>query len=249
MTDALEPYLSPTWFVNSDAPAIVDLAEEVAGGVSDDVERACRLFYAVRDGIRYTAYELDISRPGLRATRVLETGTGWCVSKSVLLAALCRAARIPCRLGYANVRNHMATAKLIEFLGTDVFYYHGYNELYLRDKWVKATTAFNRTLCARRESRRWISMGCTIPSITPSIWKVIAIWNTCTTMVVRPTYPSRHSWQSSKKCTRGSVAVPRHPCRATSRPRSRPNPPSRSAAARPNNRANRTEARDCRICN
>jgi transglutaminase-like putative cysteine protease len=147
MTDSLEPYLSPTWFVNSDAPAVVALAEEVTAGVSDEVERACRLFYATRDGIRYTAYDLDLTREGLRATRLLETGTGWCVSKSVLLAALCRAAGIPCRLGYANVKNHMATRKLIEFLGTDVFYYHGYNELFLRGKWVKATTAFNRTLC------------------------------------------------------------------------------------------------------
>ena len=63
------------------------------------------------------------------------------------MAALCRAADIPCRLGYANVRNHMATAKLLEFLGTDIFYYHGYNEIFLDGKWVKATTAFNRTLC------------------------------------------------------------------------------------------------------
>lgn len=149
MTEQMEPYLSPTWFVNSDAPEFVALVEELTRGVDDEVERACRLFYAVRDGIRYTAYELDISRSGLRATHVLEAGTGWCVSKSVLLAALCRAACIPCRLGYANVRNHMATAKLIEFLGTDIFYYHGYNELYLRGKWVKATTAFNRTLCAK----------------------------------------------------------------------------------------------------
>ncbi|MEX2114347.1 MAG: transglutaminase family protein [Pirellulales bacterium] len=149
MTESLDSFLKPTWFVNSDAPAIVALAEEVSGATTDEVERACRLFYAARDGIRYTAYDLDISRAGLRATRVLESGTGWCVSKSVLLAALCRAARIPCRLGYANVRNHMATTKLIEFLGTDVFYYHGYNELYLRGKWVKATTAFNRTLCEK----------------------------------------------------------------------------------------------------
>jgi transglutaminase-like putative cysteine protease len=63
------------------------------------------------------------------------------------LAALCRAAGIPCRLGYADVRNHMATKKLLDFLGTDVFYFHGFNEIYLRGKWVKATVAFNRTLC------------------------------------------------------------------------------------------------------
>ncbi len=147
MPEQESPFLSPTWFVNSDAPEIVALAREVVGGERDEVERACRLFYAVRDGIRYTAYNLDLAPKTLRATHVLARGQGWCVSKSVLLAALCRAQGIPARLGYANVRNHMATAKLLEFLGTDIFYYHGYNEIYLRGKWVKATTAFNRTLC------------------------------------------------------------------------------------------------------
>jgi transglutaminase-like putative cysteine protease len=149
MPDDLKPYLAPTWFVNSDAPEIVDLSREVVAGATDDVERACRLFYAVRDGIRYTAYHLELERDALRATHVLAAGRSWCVPKSVLLAALCRAAGIPCRLGYANVCNHMATQKLLDFLGTNIFYYHGYNEIHLRDKWVKATVAFNRTLCEK----------------------------------------------------------------------------------------------------
>jgi hypothetical protein len=33
--------------------------------------------------------------------------------------------------------------------GTDVFVYHGYSELRLNDRWVKATPAFNAELCAR----------------------------------------------------------------------------------------------------
>lgn len=149
MADDLEPYLSPTWFVESDAPAIVGLAEEIVGPSRDDVDRACRLFYAVRDGIRYDAYNIVVTRESLRATHVLSAGSSWCVPKSVLLAALCRAVGIPCRLCYANVCNHMATRKLLEFLGTNVFYYHGYNELFLGGRWVKATVSFNRTLCER----------------------------------------------------------------------------------------------------
>ena len=149
MSENIEPYLAPTWFVNSDAPEIVDLAREVAGGATDPIEQACRLFYAVRDGIRYTAYNLDLRAGAFRASSVLASGQSWCVPKSVLLAAMCRAVGVPCRLGYANVCNHMATQKLLDFLGTNVFYYHGYNELYLRGKWVKATAAFNRTLCEK----------------------------------------------------------------------------------------------------
>ncbi len=115
----------------------------------DEVDRACRLFYAVRDGIRYDAYDIAITRQSLRATQVLSAGQSWCIPKSVLLAALCRAVGIPCRLCYANVRNHMATRKLLDYLGSDIFYYHGYNELYLGSRWVKATVSFNRTLCER----------------------------------------------------------------------------------------------------
>jgi hypothetical protein len=33
--------------------------------------------------------------------------------------------------------------------GTDVFVFHGYTELYLGGRWVKATPAFNRSLCER----------------------------------------------------------------------------------------------------
>jgi transglutaminase-like putative cysteine protease len=149
MVENVEPYLAPTWFVNSDAPEIVELAREVVGTETDEIERARRLFYAVRDGIRYTAYNLKLERDAFRATGVLASGESWCVPKSVLLAALCRAAGIPCRLGYADVCNHMATKKLLDFLGTNVFYYHGFNEINLGGKWVKATVAFNRTLCEK----------------------------------------------------------------------------------------------------
>ncbi len=34
-------------------------------------------------------------------------------------------------------------------MGTDVFYWHGYSELHLDGQWVKATPAFNKSLCER----------------------------------------------------------------------------------------------------
>jgi transglutaminase-like putative cysteine protease len=149
MSNELQPFLAPTPFVESDAPQIVEVAREIVDGAGDEVERACRLFYAVRDGIRYDAYNIVVTRESLRATAVLAAGQSWCVPKSVLLAAVCRAVGIPCRLSYANVRNHMATKKLLKHIGTDIFYYHGYNEIYLGSRWVKATVSFNRTLCEK----------------------------------------------------------------------------------------------------
>jgi transglutaminase-like putative cysteine protease len=80
---------------------------------------------------------------------VLERGRGFCVPKASLLCALGRACGIPTRVGFATVRNHVATRKLLDFLGSDLFVYHGFVELLLEGKWVKATPAFNRELCVR----------------------------------------------------------------------------------------------------
>ncbi|MGH7821268.1 MAG: hypothetical protein ACREQ9_16005, partial [Candidatus Binatia bacterium] len=65
------------------------------------------------------------------------------------LAAAARAVGVPSRLGFADVRNHLTTPKLREMMGSDLFVFHGYTELYLEGRWVKATPAFNLALCQR----------------------------------------------------------------------------------------------------
>ena len=60
-----------------------------------------------------------------------------------------RAAGIPARIGFADVRNHLATRQLLDYLGSNLFVYHGYADLFLEGKWVKATPAFNLSLCER----------------------------------------------------------------------------------------------------
>jgi len=145
----LEPFLRPTWFIDSGHPAIVEFARQAVGEERDETARALRLFYAVRDGLRYTAYGIRLDRASFRASDTLASGRGMCITKACLLAATARASGIPCRLGFATVRNHLATRKLREMMGTDLFYYHGYNEFYLGGRWVKATVAFNASLCQK----------------------------------------------------------------------------------------------------
>ncbi len=145
----LEECLRPGPAVDSDHPAVVELARSLAESTADEVESAVRLYYWTRDRIRYNPYALELSVDGLRASRTLAQGEGWCVPKAILLAALCRAAGIPARLGYADVRNHLSTERMRQVMQTDVFYFHGYTSIYLRGRWVKATPAFNIELCEK----------------------------------------------------------------------------------------------------
>ncbi len=134
--------------VDSDHPAIIAFAREHARG-ADDRERAVALYYAVRDGFRYDPYRIDLSVQGMKGSTVLATGYGWCVPKAALLAAVCRAAGIPARVGYADVRNHMSTERLRQNMGSDLFVWHGYTDIGLDGQWLKATPAFNIELCDR----------------------------------------------------------------------------------------------------
>lgn len=145
MNDAL----TPTPYVDSDHPAVVDFAEHHTRGARNDIERAVKLYYAIRDELRYDPYSLVLTVPGLRASTAIESKRGWCVPKAIALAACCRAQGIAARLGFADVRNHLSTERLRRFLGTDVFYYHGYTAIHLGGKWVKATPAFNIELCEK----------------------------------------------------------------------------------------------------
>jgi transglutaminase-like putative cysteine protease len=115
----------------------------------DDVARTVSLYYAVRDGIRYDPYTCNLDPEQLKASHTLSAKRGWCVSKAILLAAACRAIGIPARLGFADVRNHLSTARLRALMKTDLFYWHGYTSIHLLGSWVKATPAFNIELCEK----------------------------------------------------------------------------------------------------
>ena len=140
--------LRPTAFIDSDHPAVQAFSAEHARGTSDR-ERAVALVYAVRDGFRYDPYRIDLSPAGMKASTVLANGYGWCVPKAALMAAACRAAGIPARVGYADVRNHLSTERMRQTMQTDMFVWHGYTDVWLDGQWVKATPAFNIELCTR----------------------------------------------------------------------------------------------------
>ena len=144
----MNEFLRPGRYIDSDHPAVIAFAKKNAVG-KDPLARAVALYYAVRDAIRYNPF-LDFSKDETyRASHCIAAGEGFCIGKAALLAACARAGGIPARVGFADVKNHLTTPALRERMGTDLFVYHGYAELLLEDRWVKATPAFNLELCRR----------------------------------------------------------------------------------------------------
>ena len=142
MDDTLDEYRRPTRFIDSDHEQLRSLAGSLRRGT--DEETAIALFEWVRDRIRYDPYAAAGGEDSFPASATLARGRGYCVQKAVLLAALGRAAGIPTRLGFADVRNHQTPARLLELMGgNNLYVFHGYTEFHLHGRWVKATPAFD----------------------------------------------------------------------------------------------------------
>ena len=145
--DPMKRYLRPTPTFDCDNESIKGKAQDLSAGQEKVADKAKSLFYFVRDEIKYNIYVLSDLPEYYRASRVLEVGEGFCIQKAVLLATLARAVGIPARLHLAAIRNHLMPDKLKELMGTNLFPSHGYAELYIEGKWVKATPAFDLKMC------------------------------------------------------------------------------------------------------
>jgi transglutaminase-like putative cysteine protease len=148
MKDDLRQYLRPTYFIDSDESEIIAFASDAVDDKGTLLEKSIALFYAVRDKIRYDPYKIDLEeRDAFKASSIISRGYGYCVAKAIVLSAAARAAGIPSRLGFADVRNHLSTERLRRLMKTDTFIFHGYTELFLENRWIKATPTFNLSLC------------------------------------------------------------------------------------------------------
>jgi transglutaminase-like putative cysteine protease len=144
-----EECLKPGAFVDSDHPRIIEFARAHTSSQGDVRRTVLDLYYAIRDEIRYDPYQPMGDPATYRASDAVIAGRGFCIPKAALLAACCRVHGIPARPGYADVRNHLATPRLVEKMGTDIFYWHSYCEALIDGAWVKSTPAFNKSLCDR----------------------------------------------------------------------------------------------------
>ena len=119
----MQEYLAQSEYVDFSHPDIKFLASYLAGDLSDDAKIAEACFLYVRDEIHHSGdYKDDITT--FKASEVLKYKTGWCYSKSILLAALLRANNIPTAFCYQRL-------SCSEY-AKDVYCLHGLNAIYLK---------------------------------------------------------------------------------------------------------------------
>ncbi|MCC7168497.1 MAG: transglutaminase domain-containing protein [Rhodospirillales bacterium] len=149
MTDSPDAYTQSTHYIDSDHPDVIAFAKRLVGDATDPAEKAKRLYYGVRDEVAYDPYRDFEREDSFSASGALQLRKAFCVGKAALMAAAARAVGVPARLGLADVRNHLATPQFLDMAGTDMFIYHGFTEVWVEGKWVKATPTFNLTLCEK----------------------------------------------------------------------------------------------------
>ena len=145
-----DKYLKCTEVIDYDSPVIKRKARALTKGLKTDKEKAIALFYFVRDNIKYNPYDSADRYEYSIASATLKRGYGLCFQKAAVLVAMCRAVGIPARFGFADIRNHLLSARFLDMMcGSNILVYHGFAEIYIDGKWVIATPAYDLGLCQK----------------------------------------------------------------------------------------------------
>ena len=142
----MENYLKATDFLEIHHPSTIYFCKDINPSQSKK-ELAIELYYKVRDHFLYDPFHLHLTSGALKSSSIFKKKRAWCVEKAVILATCARYFGIPSRLGYAIVVNHIGTEKLTHYLKRDEIVFHGYVELFIENKWVKCTPAFDKRVC------------------------------------------------------------------------------------------------------
>ncbi|MEA1961793.1 MAG: transglutaminase-like domain-containing protein [Bacillota bacterium] len=142
-------YLEKTCNMDIDHPTVLDVMKRLDLTDLSPEQKAMKIFYFVRDKCHYNMYATTGNLEAYKASAILQSGEGWCLQKAVLFTALARAAGIPSRLIIVSIRNHKAPREVWDVMGTNVFFPHAYNHLYLNGRWIKAAATFDAAICKK----------------------------------------------------------------------------------------------------
>jgi hypothetical protein len=114
--------LGPNNLIQSDDAKVTELAASIAPDEKDAWKLAC----ALEKYVDRTIQLKNFSQAFATAAEVARTLEGDCTEHAVLLAALCRARKIPARVAFG----------IVYYPPQQGFAYHMWNEVWIADRWV-----------------------------------------------------------------------------------------------------------------
>jgi transglutaminase-like putative cysteine protease len=75
-------YLHPTQFIDSDSTEVIEFTRSIIDHVETDIERGVKLYYVIRDLIRYSPYGIGFNPERYKASWVLCKKIGFCIQKA-----------------------------------------------------------------------------------------------------------------------------------------------------------------------
>lgn len=145
--------LQATRYFDCDDPSVQAYAKEVVGDAVTEVDKIVRLYYAVRDQFRYDPRHFLLTKAQFCCRQVLIDKRGFCMPKAVLLSTLARTQGIASGIGFAHVKNHLMPDSMLDEFGENSALFHGYSVLYIDGQWLKASPAFNLTMCEKFDTK------------------------------------------------------------------------------------------------
>lgn len=142
-------YLQASYYLDFNHKNIKKITSKFNDAGLSDKEKAIKLYTFVRDNWLYNPYDITLLKDHYKASFIAEKPSGNCIEKSVLLVACLRGLHIPARLHLGKVKNHIAVDKLTEKFGSNELTPHGMVNVFLNDKWLKLSPAFNKSLCEK----------------------------------------------------------------------------------------------------
>jgi hypothetical protein len=142
----MQNYLAETQFLNFSHSSVQNLIAPISP-LKSKKKQAIVLFETVRNAFLYDPFHLDLRPQALVCSSIIEKKRAWCVEKAIVLAAGLRGLNIPAALGYSIVQNHIGVEKLSAILQSEKIVFHGYVAVYLDNRWIKITPAFDPKIC------------------------------------------------------------------------------------------------------
>lgn len=148
----MEKFLESTDIINLDSEMVIKTTREVIDDSTTPKEAAIKIFYFVRDEIRYAlTSQLE------KASTVIERRTGYCVSKATALVAMLRAANIPARYHFACLKKESVKGMMggigYRFM-PEIIPGHSWVELYLDGKWIGVEFTLDKELHQAMKKKR-----------------------------------------------------------------------------------------------